>query len=63
MLPKTNTYVKSYYDKAKWMSFLIEGEELLKKYNYIWKVRNCIKKEFDNTPINNKKFLKTLLKS
>ena len=46
------------------MYFLIEGEELLKKYNDIWnKDSNSIKKEFNSEPIFNKEFLKTKIKS
>ena len=33
MLPKTSVYVKSYDGKTKWMYFLIEDDDLLKKYN------------------------------
>ena len=34
------------------MSFLIEDDELLEKYNKIWKkVKNSIKKEFDSKPV------------
>ena len=36
MLPKTSTYVKGYDGKTKWMYFLIENDDLLKKYNTIW---------------------------
>ena len=40
-----NTYIKSYDGGTKWMYFLIEDEELLKKYNDVQnKVRNNIKK-------------------
>ena len=35
MLPKTRAYVKSYDGQSKWMYFLIEGDELLEKYNTI----------------------------
>ena len=35
MLPKSNVYVKSYDGQPKWMYFLIEGDELLEKYNTI----------------------------
>ena len=61
ILPKTSAYVKSYDGGAtKWVYFLIENKELLKKYNGTWnKVSNNIKKEFDNEPIYNKQFLKT----
>ena len=45
ILPKTSAYAKSYDGGIKWMYFLIEDEELLKKYNDIWnKVSNSMKK-------------------
>ena len=51
MLPKTSMYVKSYDDQTKWMYFLIEDDDLLKKYNNIWdKVSPNIKIEFDSKP-------------
>ena len=28
--------IKSYDDQTKWMSFLIEDDDLLEKYNTIW---------------------------
>ena len=31
MLSKTSAYVKSYDGHTKWMYFLIEGDDLLKK--------------------------------
>ena len=46
MLPKTSAYVKSYKGQTKWMYFLIENDDLLKKYNTIWdKVSADIKKK------------------
>ena len=40
------------FDETKYMSFLIEDDELLKKYNEIWKkVENSLKQEFDSEPI------------
>ena len=43
--------------------FLIEGDELLEKYNTIWdKVSADIKKEFDSEPVYNKNYLKTKIK-
>ena len=46
MLPKASPYVKSYDGKTKWMNFLIEGDDLLGKYNTIWgKFRADIKKK------------------
>ena len=59
-LPKTSAYVKSYDERTRWMYFLIEDDEFLEKYNTIWdKFSVDIKKEFDNEPFYNKKFLKT----
>ena len=46
------------------MNFLIEDDDLLKKYNTVWdKVSADIKKEFDSEPVYNKKSLKTKIKS
>ena len=47
------------------MYFLIQDEDLLKKYNTIWqKVSTDIKKEFDREPVYNTKIaLKTKIKS
>ena len=36
MLPKTSAYVESYSGQTKRMYFLIEDDDLLKKYNNIW---------------------------
>ena len=64
MLPKTSAYVNSYYVQTKRMSFLIEDDDLLKKYNTIWdKVSADIKKEYDGEPVYDKEFLKTKIKS
>ena len=63
MLPKTSAYVKSYDSKTKWMGFLTEDDELVRKYKDIWKrVSNNIKTEFDSEPIYKKKFLNTKIK-
>lgn len=44
-MQKVRSYVKSCEGQTKWMYFLIEGDELLKKYNNIWyKVCGDIKK-------------------
>ena len=46
------------------MYFLIEDDYLLEKYKTIWdKVSADIKKEFDNEPVCDKKYLKTKIKS
>ena len=57
MLPKTGAYVKSYDGQTKWMYFLTEDDNLLKKYNTIWdKVSADIHTEYDSEPAYNKKF-------
>ena len=41
------------------MSFLIKDNDLLEKYNEIWKkVSNSIKTGFDSEPVYNEKYLK-----
>ena len=44
------------------MYFLIKDEKFSEKYNEIWeKVSNNIKKDFENGPVYNKKYLKTII--
>ena len=63
ILPKTSAYIKSHYERTKWMYFLIGDDDLPKKYKNIWhKVSANIKKEFDSEPVNNKNLLKTKIK-
>ena len=51
------------FDETKCMSLLIKDDELLEKYNEIWKsVKNIIKKEFDSEPVCNEKYLKAKMK-
>ena len=62
ILSKKNAYRRD-FDKTKCMSFLIKDEKLLEKYNEIWKkVSKIIKKEFDNNPVYNEKYIKTKIK-
>ena len=67
MLPKTSAYVKSYNGQPEWMYFLIEGYNLLEKYNTTWlkdKVSADIKKNsMASEPVYNKDFLKIKIKS
>ena len=63
MLPKTSAYVKSYDGQTKWIYFLIEDKDLIKKQNTIQdKVSAEIKKDPDNKPVYNKKYLKAKIK-
>ena len=49
--------------QTKWMSFWVEDDDLLEKYNTIWdKVSADIKKEFDSEPVYNKNILKSKIK-
>ena len=51
------------FDENKYMSFLIKDDELLEKYNEIWKkLKNIIKKEFDSEPVYNEKYVKGKIK-
>ena len=51
-------------DETKYMSFLMNDEELFEKYNKTWeKVKNSLKKDFDSEPVYNKKYLKAKIKS
>ena len=62
-LPKMSAYRKDFH-KTKYMSFLIKDNELLEKYNEIWKkVSNSMKKGFDGEPACNEMYLKTKIKS
>ena len=59
-LPQISAYRRDFV-KNKCMSFLIKDEKLLEKYNKIWKkVSNITKKEFDNSPVWNEKYIKTI---
>ena len=54
MPPKISTYVKNYDGQTKWMYFLIEGGDLLEKYNTICdKFGPDIKQEYDSDPVYN----------
>ena len=54
MVPKTTAYVKYYDGQTKFLDFLIEDDDLIKKYNTIWdKVSADIKKEFYSEPVYN----------
>ena len=64
MLPKTRVYLESYNGQTKLIYFLIEDDELLKKYNTIWdRINADIKSDFDSEPVYNEKFLKSKMKS
>ena len=50
------------FDETICISLLIKDDELLEKYNEIWKKVKNIKKEFDSEPVCNEKYLKAKVK-
>ena len=57
-------YVKN-FDCNKTMSFKVDDNKLLKKYNRIWKIiSNLLNIEFDSEPVysDNYKYIKTKIK-
>ena len=59
MLPKTSAYAKTYHRQIKWVYFLIEDDDLLRKYNTIWHNVSADIKKIDNKPVGNKEYSKT----
>ena len=63
-LPQMIGYAKN-VDDTKTMSFIVDDNRLLKKYNKIWeKIGNLINIEFDSEPVygDNDKYIKTKIK-
>ena len=55
---KLSGYRKDFHE-TKYMSFFIKDDQLLEKHNEICeKVKNSLKKEFNNEPVYNEKYLK-----
>ena len=51
------------FGETKYVPFLIKDDELLETYKEIWeKLKIVSKKEFDNEPAHNKKYLKAKVK-
>ena len=45
--PQMNWYIKHFDSNKKFLNFLVNNKELLKKYNAIWnKISNLLKKSF-----------------
>ena len=62
--PQMIGYVKN-FDSNKTMSFKVDNNKLLKKYNKIWgKISNLMNIEFDSEPVygDNDKYIKTKMK-
>ena len=63
-LPQIIGYIKN-FDSNKTMSFNVDDNKLLKKYNKIWeKISNLMNIEFDSKPVygDNDKYIKTKIK-
>ena len=63
-LPQIIGYIKN-FDGNKTMSFNVDDNKLLKKYNKIWeKISNLMNIEFDSKPVygDNDKYIKTKIK-
>ena len=63
-LPQMIGYVKN-FDSNKTMSFKVDDNKLLKKYNRIWEIiSNLLNIEFDSEPVygDNDKYIKTKIK-
>ena len=63
ILPQMNVCIKYFDDGGKNMSFVMDDEEVYKKYNEIWEVvRKLVKLKFTVGPIRNDKYLIAKLK-
>ena len=62
-LPRMNAYTK-YFDKNnEYMNHLVKDENMLKKYLKILnKIKSLIKRELNNEPVYNHKYIKTKIK-
>ena len=63
ILPQMSGYIKYFDDGGKNMSFVIDDEEIYKKYNEIWEVvRKLLKLKFTVSPIRDDKYIIAKLK-
>ena len=62
-LPQVNVYAKYFDENNKWMNLIVKDEEILEKYNKRWsKIKSFFKREFDNEPVYNDKYINTKIK-
>ena len=61
---KNESYIKSYDGQTRWIYFLIEDDNLLKKI-ILFGIKSVLilKKEFHSKPVYNEKILKTKIRS
>ena len=56
-------YIKYFKNGGKNMSFMIKGDEVLKKYKEIWNViKNKLRIKFHSEPVYEQKYLRTKVK-
>ena len=57
-LPQLTGYTKHFDNK--YVNLLVNDKKLLKKYNEIWdKIKSLYKREFDEKPLYNNKYIST----
>ena len=55
-----SNFLKCFDKNSKYMNHLIKYEKILKKYLKIWnRIKSLIKKELNNKPVCNDKYIKT----
>ena len=64
VLPQMSGYIKYFYNSGKDMSFKIEDDSVLIKYNEIWnKIKEKQGMKFHSKPVYNEKYIKTKVKT
>ena len=57
-------YIKYFDDRGKNMSFMIEDDSVLVKYNKICnEIKNTVNRKFNSMPVNDKKYIKLTQKN
>ena len=63
ILPQMSGYIKHFENGGKNMSFMIEDDSVLVKYNQIWNnVKKTLNIKFHSMPVYDKKYIKPKLK-
>ena len=63
ILPQMNGYIKYFENGGKNMSFTIENDSVLKKFNEIWgKLKKAWNIKFHKMPVYNEKYIKVKVK-
>ena len=63
ILPQISRYIKYFENERQNMSFMIEDDGVLVKYNEIWnKIKKTLSIKFHSTPVYNEKYIKAKVK-